>query len=792
MKSKFILFFVAFYISGLCYVYGEGIKYTIKGIVDSNKKEPLIGATIKLEGSSSGTVTNIDGKYSLEVKKGKYKLIVSCIGYKEKTQTVSVKDNMTVDFSLDEDVVMLNNVVVVGESKTTKVKTGIFSANAIDVASKLSSIQTIANEVEKGAGVRIRRNGGVGSDYNLTLNGMGGNAIRYYIDGVPMSSKGEDFSLENIPTNIVDRVEVYKGVVPAYLGGDALGGAINIITSEKKKNYYDLSYRAGSFNTHQVDFNAQIIEPKTGLTIKPTIGYNFSNNNYKMKGVRVLNPETNEFETGDFKRFHDDYQSIFAQVEAGLTNKSWADMLYISASFNDIKKDIQTGATQDVVYGAAKRKSRSWNLGIRYKKKDFLTEGLTLSANASHTWQSSSTIDTAKVLYYWNGYHRPTDFAEISNYPVIRHYDRPNTSARLNLFYKLSDIHSFNLNYLLNSVSDKMTQETTDDTQGKGGAKDYLTRHFINFSYDLDLFEEKWHNTFFVKEFINTVRIKKKEVGNGAAHDSGYDERNSHTTKWFTCYGLGSRYRLFRELSLKLSYEYSVRLPGAMEILGDGDNVKSNYSLEPEKSNNYNLNLYGHFDLGNKINIFYETGLFYRDVHDFIMAVQDRESYTFKNLSKISIKGVEAELGFRYDRKFMIKGNISYEKAVDMMETKVSDGKPNAAYKQQIPNRPSLFANVNASYTFRNLFGRDNKLTFEYDYQHVKWFYLTWATYGHKDSKAIIPTQNCHNLSGTFFWSDNKYSISLECNNMFDALLYDNYKLQKPGRAVFCKFRLFL
>lgn len=112
----------------------------------------------------------------------------------------------------------------------------------------------------------------------------------------------------------------------------------------------------GSFNTHQVDFNAQIIEPKTGLTFKPSVGYNFSKNNYTMKGVRVLNPEKNEFETGDFKRFHDDYRSVFAQFETGFTNKLWADFLYVTASFTNVDKDIQTGATQDVVYGAAHRK----------------------------------------------------------------------------------------------------------------------------------------------------------------------------------------------------------------------------------------------------------------------------------------------------------------------------------------------------------------------------------------------------------------------------------------------------
>ena len=344
--------------------YCQEVKYTISGTINSSQGEPLVGVTVKVGNGSSGTVTDIDGKYSLKVAKGRHKLTVSCIGYKEKIQILFVESNCTINFSLEEDVVMMNNVVVVGESKNTKVKSGVFSANAIDVSSKLSSIQTIANEVEKGIGVRIRRSGGIGSDYNLTLNGMGGNSIRYYVDGIPMAAKGESFSLENIPASIV---------------GDALGGAINIVTNESKKNYYDISYRVGSFNTHQVDFNAQIIEPKTGLTFKPSVGYNFSKNNYTMKGVRVLNPEKNEFETGDFKRFHDDYRSVFAQFETGFTNKLWADFLYVTASFTNVDKDIQTGATQDVVYGAAHRKNRSWNLGIRYRKKNFLAEGLTLS-----------------------------------------------------------------------------------------------------------------------------------------------------------------------------------------------------------------------------------------------------------------------------------------------------------------------------------------------------------------------------------------------------------------------------
>lgn len=116
---------------------------------------------------------------------------------------------------------------------------------------------------------------------------MSSNSVRYFIDGMPLDAKGSGVSLANLPVNIIDRIEIYKGVVPASLGADALGGAINIITNQAKKNYLDVSYGIGSFHTHKVDMNAQFVEPATGLIIKSTLGINYSKNDYTMKGVEV-------------------------------------------------------------------------------------------------------------------------------------------------------------------------------------------------------------------------------------------------------------------------------------------------------------------------------------------------------------------------------------------------------------------------------------------------------------------------------------------------------------------------
>ena len=133
---------------------------------------------------------------------------------------------------------------------------------------------------------------------------------------MPLDTKGSGVSLANLPINIIDRIEIYKGVVPASLGTDALGGAINIITKQEKKDYLDVSYGIGSFHTHKADLNAQFVEKKNGLIVRPTVGINYSKNDYRMKNVQMRDESGDNFIYGNPKRFHDGYFSLLAQVEA--------------------------------------------------------------------------------------------------------------------------------------------------------------------------------------------------------------------------------------------------------------------------------------------------------------------------------------------------------------------------------------------------------------------------------------------------------------------------------------------
>ena len=127
----------------------------------------------------------------------------------------------------------LKGVNVYGKSTAKRLEEGAFAVNAVEITPNVNKLVTLNDIVDRTAGVKVRREGGMGSEFDLTINGMSGNSIRYFIDGVPLETKGTGLTLENVPLNTVERVELYKGVVPSYLSSDALGGAVNIVTKSQ-------------------------------------------------------------------------------------------------------------------------------------------------------------------------------------------------------------------------------------------------------------------------------------------------------------------------------------------------------------------------------------------------------------------------------------------------------------------------------------------------------------------------------------------------------------------------------
>ena len=110
------------------------------------------------------------------------------------------------------DTLTLQHSTVTAKSREQKLREGAFAVGALNIRLQASTLQSLTQAIDKTAGIRIREEGGVGSDFDLSINGMSGNSIRYFLDGMPLDAKGTGITLANLPVNIIDRVEIYKGV----------------------------------------------------------------------------------------------------------------------------------------------------------------------------------------------------------------------------------------------------------------------------------------------------------------------------------------------------------------------------------------------------------------------------------------------------------------------------------------------------------------------------------------------------------------------------------------------------
>jgi outer membrane receptor protein involved in Fe transport len=503
--------------------------------------------------------------------------------------------------------------------------------------------------------------------------------------------------------------------------------------------------------------------------------------------VKVRNEEHTAFVIKDLPRFHDDYLSLFGQLEAGVADRSWADAFFVAVSASMIDKDIQTGATQDHVIGMAERHTRSLSFSARYEKTDFLTEGMQLLVSASQTFDHSQTIDTTYRRYYWDGTYIEGSYSEIrSRGKTWRHYHRPLTVVRANLNYRVAEGHNLALNYLLNRAGNR--QEDAWDTDFEP-TNDVLAKHIVSLSYDQSLLSGRLNNAFFVKDYINHLTVGQDELPSTTGSDQ---VRGSNTQNYFGG-GVGSRYLFLDELAVKGSYEHSIRLPISREVLGNGSTVYPNLALKPEISENFNLGLFGTADLGGGHSLSYEVNGFVRLVDNYIRAtVTETESMMqYVNVAAVHIKGVDGEIRYDWAGKLHLAANASYDDSRDMRKY-TQAGDISITYKNRTPNRPWAYCNAEASYTFHNVGLRDSRLRLSCDYQWVHWFYLTWEAFGSASTKSKVPTQHITNASLLYSWCSGRYNISLECTNLLNALAFDNYRLQKPGRAFFLKFRLFL
>ncbi|KAA6341349.1 TonB-dependent receptor SusC [termite gut metagenome] len=204
---------------------------TIKGIITDSSGEPIIGANILVRGTINGTVTDINGNYTLSGVPVNAILVVSYIGFQ--TKEVTVGSQSTLNISLTEDSQALEEIVVVGYGTQRKSDvTGSISVATADDILKTSSFNALAGLKGKASGVNIFTNSGQpGGPTRVVIRGIGtinssSNPL-YVVDGVVM----EDFQFLN--PNDIERVEVLKDASAAAIYGARGANGVILVTSKR-------------------------------------------------------------------------------------------------------------------------------------------------------------------------------------------------------------------------------------------------------------------------------------------------------------------------------------------------------------------------------------------------------------------------------------------------------------------------------------------------------------------------------------------------------------------------------
>ena len=761
----------------------------ISGKVISTEKEVVDFATVYLKGTGHGGITNQEGIYHVSAPAGNYTLVVSAVGYKtvEKPVTLLRGQRVRQNITISPETQQLDEVTVVSTG-VSRLKRSAFNAVAVDTKELQNTTKNLSDALAKAPGMKLRESGGVGSDMQLMLDGFSGKHVKVFIDGVPQEGVGSSFGLNNIPVNFADRIEVYKGVVPVGFGTDAIGGVINIVTNKKRRRWFlDASYSYGSFNTHKSNVNfGQTF--KNGFTYEINAFQNYSDNDYHIEAP------VEDFETGRIdrdkkvrvKRFNDTYHNEAIVGKVGVVDKKWADRLMLGFTYSNMYQDIQTGVRQDIVYGQKHRKGHSLMPSLEYYKRNLFAKGLDVALTVNYNKNLTTNVDTASYKYNWYGDRKLLNSPGEQSYQHSR-ADNNNWNGTFTANYRLGKMHMLTFNHVLNTFSRSNTSLLAKEEQSDAIAKE-TRKNISGVSYRL-MPSETWNLSVFGKYY-------NQFVAGPVATDANQNDYVRTTRSVSSIgYGAAGTYFILPGLQAKLSYEKAYRLPTIEEMFGNEDLEMGDIGIRPENSDNVNLNLSYNRTFG-RHSVYVEGGLVYRNTKDYIQRnITDlsggKSAATYINYGKVLTKGYNISARYGFGKWVSVGGNFTQMDVRDNMKTSISGSAENIAYKERMPNLPYIFADSNVTFYWRDLGRKGNALTVSYDNQYLHSFTYYSSKIGSNKGDYVVPSQFSHNLSLSYSLRDGRYNLSFECRNFTDEQLYDNFSLQKAGRAFYGKVRVY-
>ena len=636
-----------------------------------------------------------------------------------------------------------------------------------------SSLNEVLNRV---AGVTIRSTGGVGSPSRISVRGLEGKRMGLFVDEAAIGQFSNFVNLDDIPTDMIERVEIYKGIVPYRLGGDALGGAVNVVVKDYPPRYLDASYEYGSFNTHRFNSVFKRHDAKTGLEWGAGGLYVHSDNDYEM----TLHHQ------GDIRvrRNHDAFTKAVAGGSLKAT-KWWFDELQLEAIATLTRQELQ-GIELD--YRHAFNHARSILGSVTAKRQNFFVKGLDFDLSAAVNVGSYGQVDTAHVVRGWDGTTRRSQSpygGETMNFPSDSHNSTLNWVSKLNMNYELSENHLVNLNVYGSGTALHPENAVMDRALGyRVGYDSRLNSITTGLSYDAFFLDRRWQTALTLKNFYINSRGQHLENYFLNQLKPIYIDR----VEWGANFAVA--YRPIQEWLFKAAVSSEVRIPSSEELIGNGYTIVPSPELKPERNNSLNLGMLYHKNLE-------RGGMFEAELNVFASQLTDMIRFTpgmipstarYANFGAVNSKGVEGEVKGDFTPWLYAYVNATWQDLRDVRqfipETKV----PNPSYEKRIPNVPYLMANGGLELHGKNWFGgkgQNTRILLDASYIHQYFYDFELSRY--QDRK--IPTSLTCDAAIEHSFDNNRWTLTFKLRNLTNREVVSEFNRPLPGRNFSIKLR---
>ncbi len=671
-------------------------------------------------------------------------------------------------------------------SMTKQLRRSAEAVTVVELRAEQKQSADLGEVLARSPGLVVRRSGGLGSTASLSLSGMSDEQLRFFIDGVPLELAGYGPQWSDVPVSLVERVELYQGVVPIRLGADALGGAVNIATNSEHRTGIGVSYQLGSFGTQRLSITGQYYDRGNGTWLKALAFRDAATNDYLMK-VDVAD-DSGRLTTTSVRRFHDAYHANGGAIELGWHNRPWVKHLSLRLFGSRTDKDLQHNLVATVPYGEVTTATTAYGLTARYLYSP--TSALELGATANATRRSIDFRDAGQWVYDWTGQRlrQRAVSGEIQGKPSDQTIWQDSLWARLSLDFTPHAAH------LLRAVltPDYAARNGDERLQLDPAARDPLSARrrraslVSGLEYELRIAqgnrqakaEALVQNTMFVKHYAYHAESEETLPGDLFRPLTQQAQRVG--------FGDAVRLRLGPWLAVKASYEYATRLPSPDEVFGNGVLILPNLRLQPETSHNTNVTV--HTESRNETigSLTLEVNGFLRASEQLIVLLGNDRFFSHQNIANARALGAESAFAWSAPDKWL---TLEASATVQDIRNESKAGPTAGFFGDRVPNRPWLFGSLSGRLRKNDvLLAGDAVEPFFYS-RYVHPFFRGWESLGLEQYKQVVPGSLSHTagVSWTGHIFSTRVTAAAEVQNLTDAPLYDTFGVQRPGRSFFFK-----